>query len=305
VRYPLLALAALLLAAGCGGGGKSTASGVKAFPNGTPSEVKDAADEWPAPNGDMANTRDASGNKIDSGNVSELGVAWTAPITATGVFGGYATTPVVADGIVYTQDLDSNVFAYDLATGKERWKHMYDETDEGPNGVAIGYGRVYEATSTFAFALDMDSGAEVWHSKVLTRNKREGIDIQPAVFDDTVYISTVPGNAKGFYKGNGVGVIYALDASTGDERWHFDTVPRDLWSPKHKDVNSGGGLWFTPAFDADGDMYADVANPAPWPGTDELPWGASRNGARSCPSRRTGSQRSRTTSSSPRPSTAR
>ena len=277
----MLVLVALLCAAGCGGGGggPKTASGVDAYPSGTPSEVKDAADEWSAPNADLANTRDASGSSIDSGNVSKLGVAWTAPITAKGVFGGYATTPVVANGVVYTQDLDSNVFAYDLKTGKQLWTHAYNDTDEGPNGVAIGYGKVFGATSRFAFALDLSTGDEVWRSKQLTRNAQEGIDIQPGVFDNTVYVSTVPGNAKGFYKGNGIGVIYALDASSGDEQWHFDTVPRDLWDSSHTDINSGGGLWFTPAFDADGNMYADVANPAPWPGTNKYPWGASRPGA--------------------------
>jgi glucose dehydrogenase/mono/diheme cytochrome c family protein len=276
-----LAVASILLlvvVSGCGGGTKKTASGVAAFPSGTPPEVSKAAAEWPAPNVDIANTRDVSGSKIDSGNVSKLGVAWTAPITATGVFGGYATTPVIANGVVYTQDLDSNVFAYDLKTGRQLWTHAYNSTSEGPNGVAIGYGRVYGTTTTFAFALDMKSGAEVWRSKQLTRNAHEGIDVQPAVFDHTVYVSTVPGNAKAFYKGNGVGILYALDASSGKEKWHFDTVPPTLWDPAHVDINSGGGLWYTPAFDDKGNMYADVANPAPWPGTNKYPWGESRPG---------------------------
>ena len=78
----------------------------------------------------------------------------------------------------------------------------------GRTASAIGYGKVFGATSTFAFALDLKTGDQVWRSKQLTRNAQEGIDIQPGVFDNTVYVSTVPGNAKGFYKGNGVGVIY-------------------------------------------------------------------------------------------------
>ena len=98
------------------------------------------------------------------------------------------------------------------------------------------------------------------------------------MFDNTLYISTVPGNTKSFYKGNGAGVLWALDADTGKERWKFWTVPEDLWSAEHKEINSGGGLWHPPAFDDDGDVYIDVANPAPWPGTDALPWGSSRPG---------------------------
>ena len=39
---------------------------------------------------------------------------------------GYATTPVVVEGVVYTQDLESNVMAIRLATGKVLWTHNYN-----------------------------------------------------------------------------------------------------------------------------------------------------------------------------------
>ena len=254
----------------CGGGD----GGV---PDGAPPEASDFKDEWPTPNGDLANRRVAS-SEIDSSNVDELGVAWTIPIEGGGTFGNYASTPIVADGVVYTQDLTSNVKAIDLETGDVKWSKDYDAPTVGPNGVTIGYDKIYGATSDFAFALDKDTGDEVWRSQKLTRNANEGIDMAPAVFDDTLYISTVPGNTKSFYKGNGAGVLWALDADTGKERWKFWTVPEDLWSAEHKDINSGGGLWHPPAFDDSGDVYIAVANPAPWPGTNEFPWGSSRPG---------------------------
>jgi outer membrane protein assembly factor BamB len=260
-----------LALAGCGGGGSS------GVPNGAPDELSSSSDEWPAPNQDLSNTRVAS-SKIDSGNVSQLGIAWTVPIKGGGTFGNYASTPIVADGVVYTQDLTSNVKAIDLETGDVKWSKDYDAEDVGPNGLALGYGRIYGATSDFAFALDKDTGDEVWRSQKLTRNANEGIDMAPGVFDGTVYVSTVPGNAKSFYKGNGAGVLWALDADTGKQKWKFWTVPEDLWSPEHTDINSGGGLWHPPAFDDDGNVFVDIANPAPWPGTNEFPWGSSRPG---------------------------
>ena len=88
-----------------------------------------------------------------------------------------------------------------------------------------------------------DTGKEVWCSAKLTRNANEGIDMAPGVFDGTVYISTVPGNATSFYKGNGAGVLWAFDADTGKAKWKFWTVPENLWSTAHTDINSGGGLW--------------------------------------------------------------
>src|SRR5205085_945522 len=81
----------------------------------------------------------------------------------------------------------------------------------------------------------------------LTRNKNEGIDMAPTVYDGMVYVSTVPGNAKGFYKGNGVGRLFGLDADSGNQTWVFNTVPEDLWDARYKDVNSGGGLSYSPA----------------------------------------------------------
>jgi outer membrane protein assembly factor BamB len=269
-RVLLLSFFALAVTA-CGGGGSS------GVPKGAPKELSSFSGEWPAPNQDLANRR-VSTSKIDSGNVNQLGIAWTIPIQGGGTFGNYASTPIVADGVVYTQDLTSNVKAIDLQTGKVKWSKNYDSTNVGPNGLALGYGKIYGATANFAFALDKDTGSEVWHSQRLTRNANEGIDMAPGVFDETVYISTVPGNAKSFYKGNGAGVLWALDAETGKEQWKFWTVPENLWSPEHKDINSGGGLWHPPAFDDNGDVYVDVANPAPWPGTNKFPWGSSRPG---------------------------
>jgi outer membrane protein assembly factor BamB len=270
IRILLLGFFALALAS-CGGSNKS------GVPDGAPGELSSFSDEWPAPNQDLGNRRVAT-SKIDSGNVDQLGVAWTIPIKGGGTFGNYASTPIVADGVAYTQDLTSNVNAIDLATGQVKWSKDYNAPDVGPNGVAIGYGKIYGATSDFAFALDKDTGKEVWRSAKLTRNANEGIDMAPGVFDGTVYVSTVPGNAKSFYKGNGAGVLWALDADTGKAKWKFWTVPENLWSTAHTDINSGGGLWHPPAFDDNGDVYIDVANPAPWPGTNKFPWGSSRPG---------------------------
>ena len=98
----------------------------------------------------------------------------------------------------------------------------------------------------------------------------------PGYDDGRVFVSTVPGTAAAFYEGEGVGVLWALDAKTGRKLWHFDTVPKDLWGNTR--VNSGGGLWYAPAFDGKGSMYFGVGNPAPFPGDEGAPWGSSRPG---------------------------
>ena len=46
----------------------------------------------------------------------------------------------------------------------------------------------------------------------------------PQLYDGTVLVSTIPGNTKSFYKGNGDGIVWALDAATGKPKWKFNTV---------------------------------------------------------------------------------
>src|SRR6266516_2974127 len=225
-------------------------------------------------NVETSNTRHVGG-PIKSDTVSNLNVAWTVPLTAQSSFGAYAASPVVVNGVIYSQDLASNVQAINLESGDVLWTKSYETPDLGPNGVVGATGRVYGATATEAFALDQETGEEVW-SVTLTRNGSEGIDMAPGYHDGLVYVSTVPTTSSATYEGEGVGILWALDAKTGKKVWSFDTVPKSLWG--NPSVNSGGGVWYTPAFDDKGSMYFGVGNPAPFPGTAQDPWGSSRPG---------------------------
>ncbi len=222
-------------------------------------------------NGDAANTRHATGS-IRGATVSDLELSWTLPITAQpGEFGSYSASPVVADGIVYSQDQDSDVQAIELESGEVLWEKSYESPAEGPNGVVVANGRVYGATATDAFALSQKTGKEVW-SVTLVRNSSEQIDMAPGYHGGRVYVSTAPADTAG----GEIGVLWALDGATGGREWRFNTVPEDLWG--HPDVNYGGGLSYAPAFDARGSMYFGVGNPGPIPGTERHPWGSSRPG---------------------------
>jgi outer membrane protein assembly factor BamB len=253
-------LAAAALVAGCGGG---SSSGEEVSFNGTG-----------YPNGDAANTRNAGG-PIKGSTVNELEVAWSNPINAESAFGSYASSPILSKGVVYSQDLASNVQAIEASSGDVLWTKKYELPDHGPNGVVVQGGMVFGATPTSAFALDQETGKQVW-SVPLIRNEHEGIDMAPGYHDGIVYVSTVPVNVGEFYGAGAVGIVWALDGKTGKKLWHFDTVPKSLWGKP--DVNSGGGLWYTPAFDEHGSMYLGVGNPAPFPGTETEAWGSSRPG---------------------------
>jgi outer membrane protein assembly factor BamB len=252
-------LATALLVAGCGGGGDGGSASL---------------DGSGYPNGDLANTRNAGG-PIKASTVGDLELAWTVPLTAESAFGAYASSPIIAKGVVYSQDLESNVQAIDAESGDVLWTKKYDSPDHGPNGVVVQDGMVFGATSDAAFGLDQKTGKQIW-AVTLTRNEQEGIDMAPGYHEGLVYVSTVPVNVSEFYGPGGVGILWALDAKTGKKAWSFDTVPKNLWGKP--DVNSGGGLWYPPAFDGKGSMYVGIGNPGPFPGTDDEPWGSSRPG---------------------------
>jgi outer membrane protein assembly factor BamB len=258
---PLLAVAMTLalgaLAAGCGGSSSSSSS--------------DADFTGTAyPGIDLANTRLAKG-EINSGNVNQLKESWSLPIEGTGVYGSYAWAPIVANGIVYSQDLESNVQALDLESGDVLWTKKYESPSHGPNGLTVAEGHVYGATNSEAFALDQKTGKELWKVPL-----KAAVDIAPISNEGTVYVSTVPETPNAEYEAGLVGTLFALDGKTGKTLWEFATVPKDLWGDPS--TNSGGGLWYPPSFDKEGNVYAGTGNPAPLPGTANKPWGSSRPG---------------------------
>src|SRR6266481_1524040 len=127
VATAALAVAAGLAVGGCGSGSNSSASNCSAKSAATSGLATAAggssnpavAPGWTLPGGTLANTRDVA-SPITSSNVSTLGVAWCVPIESTGGAGavgvtdGYSTTPVVVNGVVYLQDMESNVMAIRL-----------------------------------------------------------------------------------------------------------------------------------------------------------------------------------------------
>lgn len=258
---PLLAVVVAVgaLLTGCGSSSDSSSSGDANFKGDALSNI------------DAASTRAAADSKINSGNVSELEEAWSIPVKGVGVYGSYASTPVIVNGVIYSQDLESNVQAIDLESGDVLWSKKWESPSHGPNGLAVADGFVYGATATEAFALDQETGKTAWQVDL------EGaIDMAPGVDDGRVYVSTVPETPAAEYEPGRVGTLWAMDGKTGKKLWHWDTVPKNLWGkPK---VNSGGGLWYPPSFDEKGFVYAGTGNPAPLPGAKGEPFGSSRPG---------------------------
>ncbi len=291
-RGAMAALTILVIAllAGCGGGGSSSAASTEEEANPPAAETKTTASspepaeessgavagEPAYPGLDLANSRFLEG-PIDSSTAPKLKLAWKLPSSAQSTYGAFSASPVVSTGIVFMQDLESNVTAVNLKTGKVIWETKLNEPDQGPNGVTVEEGKVFGATATKAFALDAASGEVLWKTSLMTQPK-EAIDMSPGVHDGMVYVSTVPTDVTSAYNGGVAGILWALDAKTGAKKWKFYTAEKGLWSKKNRTINAGGGVWYAPSFDEEGGMYIGTGNPVPFPGAAGQPWGASRPG---------------------------
>jgi outer membrane protein assembly factor BamB len=271
-RGALIATALVLIAGGvlvaaASGGtttGPCTVSGASAAATATAaaSTRSTPAGSWPFANAQLSNVRRAPGSSISSKNVSTLEQAWTFKLTgnaATGVYpyGSLAANPVVAGGVVYLQDLDSNVYALSLATGRLRWEYRCSRPERsgpGPNGVAVADGTVYGQTPTAAFALNAATGRTIWADSHLLAKGQGTFGIQPQVTGGRVYLASQYGS------GPGGGVLLALKSSNGALLWRFNTAVGP--DPGVRELGVGtGGAWQTPLIGSDGSVTYGIGNP--------------------------------------------
>ncbi len=217
---------------------------------------------WAYSNGDLANTRDAVTSTITVANVGKLKKLWSYTLTgkATKNVGGYGTlaaNPIVQNGVVYMQDLSSNVYALSLATGRLEWKYQLnlpEKSGPGPNGVAVANGMVYGIAPNLVFALNAANGHKVWADKTLLNSGQGTFGIQPQVANGDVFLASQYGSGKGG------GILLALKASNGHELWKFNTMTGP--EPGVQSLGLGaGGAWETPLVNTNGSVTFGIGNP--------------------------------------------
>ena len=249
--------------------------------------------DWPSYGLDYAETRFSKLDQINTGNVKELGLAWSYNLESTR---GVEATPLVVDGIMYVTASWSVVHAIDVRTGKKIWsfdpkvdksKGFKGCCDVVNRGVALYEGKVFVgAYDGRLIALDAATGQPVWEKDtIVDRSKSYTITGAPRVFKGKVII----GNGGAEY---GVrGYVTAYDAATGEQKWRWFTVPGDpskpfedasmakaakTWDPSGKYWEAGGGgtAWDTLAFDPELNlMYVGTGNGSPWARSKRSPEG--------------------------------
>jgi len=224
-------------------------------------------------------------DRIDTGNVDELGLAWYADMDTAR---GQEATPLVIDGRMYLTTAWSKVKAFDAATGEPLWSYdpqMPGETavkaccDVVNRGLAAWGDALYLGTLDGRLvALDRDSGEVLWEKVTVDQSQSYTVTGAPRVIDGKVIIGN--GGAEFGVRG----YIAAYDAGDGEELWRFYTVPSgkedgsapaylreaaETWNTKvlagSDAIGGGGTVWDSMAYDPELDLlYIGVGNGSPW-----------------------------------------
>ncbi|MBX5463706.1 MAG: PQQ-binding-like beta-propeller repeat protein, partial [Steroidobacteraceae bacterium] len=263
--------------AGCSQGGGGSAPTPEAPPaaNVTAERLLNAENEpgqWMTYGGTYSEQRFSPLTKINSGNVSTLGLQWYADYETNQNQHG---SPLYIDGVIYVSTARNVVHAFDARTGKQIWK--YNPMIQGVRlrynvglvnrGIAAWNGKIIMGTlDARLVAIDAKTGKEVWSTDTVPPSlglgemaNKYAITMAPRVAKGKVFI----GGAGGEF---GVrGWIAAFDAETGKEVWRFWTVPGDpakgyenealeraakTWNGDwYKTTGGGGTVWDSAIYD--------------------------------------------------------
>jgi len=160
-----IALALTLMLAACGQGGGKGAGNV----DGARIAAASGNGEWLSVGRTYDEQRFSPLTKIDTTNVSKLGLAWYHEFDTDR---GQEATPVMIDGVLYTTTAWSKVYAFDAKTGALKWS--FDPKIDGSKafdaccdvvnrGVAVWKGKVYVGVlDGRLIALDAATGKQAW-----------------------------------------------------------------------------------------------------------------------------------------------
>ncbi|NML13948.1 methanol/ethanol family PQQ-dependent dehydrogenase [Azohydromonas caseinilytica] len=252
----------------------------------------EAEGEWPMAARDHANTRFSPLSDITPANVARLQPVLERP---TGAERGHEAAPLVVGAtLLVVTPYPNELIALDLSRPgfPEKWRYK-PHPDAAAQGVAccdvVNRGAAYADGRVFfntldgqAIAVELETGREIWRTKLADIRRGETITMAPLVVRGKVLI----GNSGGEY---GVrGWLVALDAASGKEAWRAWSTGPDkdvLIGPAFKPFypqdrgpdlgerswsgqawkQGGGNVWGWVSYDPKLDLlYYGTANPGPW-----------------------------------------
>src|SRR6267143_1787506 len=220
----------------------SAALAAQTAPQVTPQDLLDGLKDpgkWLTNGGDYNGHRHSPLTQITPANVAQLSAQWTFQ---TGTLGNFQTTPVVIDGVIYATGFGGNAWAIDARSGRTIWRYRRNLPEDmhlccgTPNrGFGVMGDRLFMATAD----AHTRGGGSIWVTG--TYDPQQNL----------VFFGT--GNPGPDYYSNAregdnlyTASLVAIDADTGQRRWHYQFTPHDVhdWDstqvPVLADLTIGG-----------------------------------------------------------------
>ncbi len=263
------------------------------------SEDAAAVGEWRTYGGDLANTRYASLDQIDSTNFGDLEVAWRFKTDNLGPRPemNFQSTPLMVGGVLYTTAGSRRaVVALDAASGEMLWMHREEEgarAEEAPrrlSGRGLAYwsdgseARILYVTIGYQMvALDAKTGQRVtsFGTNGIVDLKREmdqemdpvtgdvGLHAAPVIAGDVIIIGAAhTEGSRPVSHRNEKGYVRGYDVRTGKRLWIFHTIPKpgqfgaETWEGGSAEYTGNTGVWAQMSVDEElGLVYLPVEIP--------------------------------------------
>jgi len=251
--------------------------------------------EWTQHGGNPYEQRYSKLNQVTAENVGQLGLAWYADIPERG---GYQSTPLVIDGVLYITAPWSSLYAFDAKTGKQLWKVDPKAPREiaatsiccniSNRGAAYADGKIIWGTiDGRLMAVNARTGHKAWEARVADPKLQYSITGAPRIGDGLVFIGV--GGSEFYTRG----YLVAYDVRTGKPVWKFYTVPGDpskgpdgaasddvmpmaakTWNGRWWEKGGGGSTWDGIVYDPQSDLVIfGTGNGIPWPAQLRSPGG--------------------------------
>jgi len=264
--------------------------------------------EWRYFGGDKGYTRYSALDQINRDNVKNLRIAWRRPAVSekfTQTFPDVRptaylrATPILIDGVLYTQDAHGLVIAIDGETGRTIWEQQTlsaarEEANGNPTrGVDYWRGgtgnverRIFAIRGEYLYAVNAESGKPVpgfgdqgrasLHFQDHPLAARFADSTGPLVVGNVVIVTGNTGGAGdgGNRKEAAPEDVRAFDAESGRHLWTFHVVPRvgefghDTWGNESWRIAGDLGAWNPMTADEElGLVYIPLTSPtAAWYG---------------------------------------
>ena len=224
----------------------------------SPACCQPVTSDFPKVGGNLGNQSFSALKGINTANVGRLGAAWTLDLAMGAPPQFQQGSVVVADGVLFVETTQGDVFAVDGKNGVLKWRFAPGYGPSLRRGVAIGEGKVFTtAAGKRVIALDQQSGKLVWEKVLDEPGINSQIKAPLTYFDGLLYVGSNDGPR---------GLAMAMMAQTGEIAWKFYGVPgtgefgNDTWEGDSWKFG-GASPWMNPAIDPElGLLYWTLGN---------------------------------------------